>query len=117
MSKGDFSELREIVKSRSGGYCEKCGKPLGESWALHHRKLRSRGGKDTLTNFVALHHQCHNLGTNSVHFNPRTAEQLGLMVPSWQDPKDAPLTLPSGAIVLLNDDGSYRYLERKEDGW
>jgi len=117
LSKTDFLELREVVKSRSSGYCEKCGKPLGESWALHHRKLRSRGGEDSLTNFVALHHECHNLGNGSVHSNPKLAEQLGLMVPSWQDPKDAPLTLPSGDIVLLNDDGSYRYLERKENGW
>ena len=109
--------MREVVKNRCLAYCEKCGKPLGESWALHHRKLRSRGGKDTYSNFVALHHECHNTGTDSVHGNPYKSEQVGLMVGSWQDPNDVPLTLPSGDIVLLTDDGSYRYLERKTNGW
>jgi hypothetical protein len=116
MKKG-FTQYRETVLKRCGGYCEKCGSPLGETWALHHRKLRSRGGEDCVTNFVALHHECHNMGTDSVHFNPRKAENAGLMVASWQSPNDVPLTLPSGDIVLLTDDGSYRYLERKENGW
>jgi hypothetical protein len=39
------------------------------------------------------------------------------MVATWQDSEDTPLILPSGAIVLLTDDGSYRYLEGKADGW
>jgi len=112
-----LQEAREVVKSRAGGYCEKCGKRLGDSWALHHRKLRSRGGKDEYANFVALHHECHNTGTQSVHLNPSESERLGLIVGSWQRPSDIPLTLPSGDIVLLTDDGSYRYLERKENGW
>lgn len=116
MSKA-FLEFRETVLKRCNGYCEKCGKPLDESWALHHRKLRSRGGEDAVSNFVALHHDCHNMGTDSVHFNPRKSEEAGLMVASWQNPNDVPLILPSGDTVLLQDDGSYRYLERKENGW
>lgn len=106
-----------MVRSRSGGYCEKCGKPLEESWALHHRKLKSRGGKDTCSNFVALHHKCHNTGTDSVHLNPSTSEKSGLIVASWQEPEEVPLILPSGAIVLLNDNGSYHYLEGNQNGW
>jgi hypothetical protein len=109
--------MREMVRVRCGGYCEKCGKPLTETWALHHRKLRSRGGKDTVSNLVALHHECHNTGTDSVHLNPSASNQAGLMVATWQDSEDTPLILPSGAIVLLTDDGSYRYLEGKADGW
>lgn len=109
--------MRDMVKVRCGGYCEKCGKPLGESWALHHRKLRSRGGKDACSNFVALHHECHNMGTDSVHLNPSESNRLGLMVATWQDSEEIPLILPSGAIVLLTDDGSYRYLEGNQNGW
>ena len=116
-SKIDLAEIRDIVKVRCGAYCEKCGKPLGGSWALHHRKLRSRGGKDTCSNFVALHHECHNMGTDSVHMNPSASNQAGLMVATWQDPEETPLILPSGAIVLLTDDGSYRYLEGNQNGW
>jgi hypothetical protein len=112
-----LGEMREIVYSRCRGYCEKCGNQLPEGWALHHRKLKSRGGKDEIANFVALHHSCHNMATDSVHFNPEKAEQTGLMVPSWQDPSECPLTLPEGSIVILTQEGTYRYLERKTNGW
>lgn len=88
-----------------------------ESWAIHHRKLRSRGGQDTYSNLVALHHECHNTGTDSVHLNPSASNRAGLMVATWQDSNEVPLILPSGAIVLLTDDGSYHYLEGKENGW
>lgn len=116
MSKA-FAELRALAMTRCGNRCEKCGKALPDSWALHHRKLRSRGGEDEISNLVALHHECHNLATDSVHFNPSKSEESGLMVGSWQNPKEQPLTLPSGSIVILNNEGTYTYLERKPDGW
>jgi len=109
--------LREIVFARSKGYCEFCGKPLPASWAIHHRKLRSRGGRDEVENLVALHHNCHNLGTKSVHLNPSMSEQKGFMVGSWQNPSECPLTLPSGETVILTAEGTYHYLEGKKDGW
>jgi hypothetical protein len=69
-----------------------------------------------LRTFVALHHGCHNLDTDSVHFNPSHAQDKGLMVGSWQDPSECPLTLPSGSIVMLTTEGTYKYLERKGNG-
>jgi hypothetical protein len=39
------------------------------------------------------------------------------MVGSWQEPSECPLTLPDGSIVILNNEGTYRYLERKANGW
>lgn len=114
---GKLDSMRQVVYSRSQGYCEKCGNGLPESWALHHRKLKSRGGQDAVSNFIALHHACHNLGTDSVHANPAMAEQMGYMVPSWKKPSECPLTLPDGSIVILNDEGTYKYLERKSNGW
>lgn len=112
----NLGQMRELVYTRSKGYCEKCGNSLPESWALHHRKLKSRGGKDEVSNFVALHHACHNLGTDSVHSNPAMAERLGLMVGSWQEPTECPLFLPDGSTVTLDNQGGYRYLERKTNG-
>jgi hypothetical protein len=100
-------ELREQIFQRSGGYCEACGGSLEANWAAHHRLLRSRGGKDSVTNLVALHHKCHNLSRPSVHLDPAWATERGLMCPSWEDPACLPLTLPSGVIVLLTDDGGY----------
>lgn len=111
-----ISDLRDLVYSRCKGYCEKCGLRLSESWALHHRKLRSRGGKDEVSNLVALHHGCHNFDTDSVHFNPAHSRDKGLMVSSWQEPSECPLTLPSGDIVILTQEGTYQFTGRKANG-
>lgn len=112
----ELKKMRELVFARSKGYCEKCGLRLPEGWALHHRKLKSRGGKDEVSNFVALHHECHNLGTDSVHNNPCWADQLGLMVGSWQEPIEVPLTLPDGSHVILDNEGNYKTLGRSNNG-
>lgn len=108
--------LRGLVYARSVGYCEKCGGQLGYSWALHHRKLKSRGGKDAVENLLALHHECHNLATDSVHNNPSKATEMGYMVPSWAEPSECPVTLPNGSSVILTPLGTYKYLSGKE-GW
>ena len=50
----DWAPLREKVLTRCGGYCELCGFGLNDTFALHHRKLRSRGGKDTLDNLNTI---------------------------------------------------------------
>ena len=114
----DWKSIRNIVLARCKGYCEKCGGGLDENFALHHRKLRSRGGKDTPDNLVALHHECHNLGTNSVHLNIKMATERGLIVPSYATPSEFPLLLPNGFIVTLTVEGKYKNAERQSDyGW
>ena len=40
-------EIVETVLLRANGYCEVCGLVLTD-YALHHRKLKSRGGKDRI---------------------------------------------------------------------
>ena len=96
----------EIVLERAGDYCEVCGKPAKESMALHHRKLRSRGGLDTPANIIRIHHECHNFKTGSIHMNPQIAEKKGHMVPSWAEPTEFPFAKPDGSLVLLQDDGT-----------
>lgn len=113
----NYEVVRAIVWSRSRGYCERCGSALPDNWALHHRKLRSRGGLDTPDNLVALHHECHNLASNSIHNNPAHAKETGFMVSSWDDPAACPLTLANGDSVILTKEGTYHYLERKANGW
>ena len=78
--------------------------------ALHHRKLKSRGGQDTVSNLVLIHHGCHNMKTDSIHLRPGAAERLGFMVASWQDPEEAPLTRADGSVVLLLNDGTIKIL-------
>jgi hypothetical protein len=103
-------KIVEIVQQRAGDYCEACGKPAQESMALHHRKLKSRGGKDSPANLMRVHHKCHNLGTDSIHLNPAWAEDKGFMVPSWHEPEEWPITLPDGNFALLLDDGTIKIL-------
>ena len=103
-------KIVETVLKRAGSYCEKCGNP-GIDMALHHRKLKSRGGKDSVANLMVVHHECHNLGTDSIHNNPEIATVKGWMVPSWADPADYPITLPDGKIVRFDEQGSYNRIE------
>jgi hypothetical protein len=102
------NKIVEAVINRSKGYCEFCG---GAGAAcFHHRKLKSRGGKDSVSNLVHLHHRCHNLGTKSVHLNPKIATELGFMVSAWADPAEVAVTLPNGKKALLLENGNYKML-------
>lgn len=114
----DWKYLRDLVITRCQGYCEFCGKVLTDNFALHHRQFKSRGGKDVLCNLIALHHECHNLATLSVHMNIKSATKTGHVVSRHADPIDVPLHLPNGSIVKLTDTGTYEYIERQEGyGW
>ena len=103
-------KIVKIVLERADGYCEVCGGTAQESMALHHRKLKSRGGKDSPANLIWIHHGCHNLKTDSIHLNPEKAEQKGYMVPSWQEPNEVPINLPDGKFALLLDNGTKKIL-------
>ena len=102
-------KLVEIVQRRANGYCETCGGAV-VGGALHHRKLKSRGGKDTPSNLIYIHHSCHNMSTDSIHLNPAKAEQKGWMVASWQEPHLVPFLMPDGGHALLLDDGTIKRL-------
>ena len=99
-------KIVQIVVDRAKGFCEKCGGAATASMALHHRKLKSRGGKDSASNLIWVHHICHNLGTHSIHSQPALSADKGWMVSSWAEPHESPLVKPDGTIVLLQDDGT-----------
>ena len=99
-----------LVCERAGHYCEVCGKVEEQTMALHHRKLKSRGGEDSASNLIRIHHKCHTYGKKSIHLNPMMAEKNGWMVGSWQDPQEAPFLKPDGTHVLLMNDGTVKEL-------
>lgn len=92
-------------------YCSWCGRVLPEIFAVHHRKLKSRGGTDALSNLVALCHKCHNLGSESVHLNVQEATARGFLVSSWDSPEMVPLVLNDGSKVMLDDEGFVKAVE------
>jgi hypothetical protein len=100
------NEIAQKVIERANGYCEVCGGVAQESMALHHRKLRSQGGKDQVSNLIWVHHKCHNLGTFSIHNQPAVSVEKGWICPSWAEPHSFPFVKPDGSIVLLHDNGS-----------
>ena len=110
MKKKMNKKIVEIVRERAAGYCEKCGTPATLSMAIHHRKLRSRGGKDTPANLLWVHHECHNLATDSIHSQPALAEDKGWMCPSWKEPHEHIYVTPEGAFALLDDEGNIKIL-------
>lgn len=94
--------IRDQLVTRCGGYCESCGLVMQEHWwAAHHRLRRAQGGTNDLSNLVALHHECHNLNTPSVHSHPADAYRRGLLVHSGLDPTRVPLQRPDGSWALL----------------
>jgi len=109
------AQIAEMVLERAGFYCEKCGK-VGHNFALHHRKLKSQGGQDEVCNLIAVHHECHNMGSQAIHMNPKESIANGWIVPSWADPASYPLILPDGTAVLLDNGGSYTPTEGIKDG-
>lgn len=102
-------DIAEKVLARAKGYCEACG--FSGDLILHHRKLRSQGGKDAVSNLIAIHNKCHNMGTKSIHNNPKDAQVKGFIVPSWSDPQKYPLHLYGHKVVRLDEEGNYVELE------
>ena len=107
--------VAEIVLNRAGNYCEACG-GSGHNFALHHRRLKSQGGKDEACNLIAVHHECHNMGTKAIHMNPAKSIEMGWIVPSWAQPSEFPLHLSDGSKVLLDNEGSYKLVEGENNG-
>lgn len=74
--------VRLSVLTRASLLCEACGKVRGEH--LHHRRLRSQGGKHTPENLLLVCSGCH----DGIHMNPADSYLRGLLVRSYLDPAD-----------------------------
>lgn len=91
---------RRVVKARSGGLCELCGR---EATQMHHRR---KAGRDwTPANVL---HVC-GLGNYSgchghIERNPTAAKEQGWWLLPHQDPTTAPVwVVERGRVLLLND--------------
>lgn len=83
--------------------CERCG-VWTNSFELHHRQFRSRGGVWIPSNVVLLCHLCHLGATNEAPW----IEGTGLNVHSWEEPTEVPVQLwHTVNPVFLDDDGGW----------
>jgi hypothetical protein len=63
----EFAVMKQEVKDRSGGRCEaRTPRCTGRSEHVHHRRMRSQGGSNTLDNLLDVCLQCHLY----IHSNP-----------------------------------------------
>lgn len=95
--------VADCVISRAGGQCEAWlpGVCNTRGQHLHHRQLRSRGGKNTVPNLVCICHACHDW----IHRNPAESTELGLIVSAYADPAEVEV-VRHGDLGQLHDDGT-----------
>lgn len=81
---------RKKVRARSLGLCEArvARDCTGYGEHTHHRKLRSQGGTNATVNLLDVCNRCHTW----IHANPEKALKRGLLVPSWKNPSEWPVT-------------------------
>lgn len=97
------AKTRQLVKERSGGWCEVCGAARAES--IHHRRKRSQGGPWTASNCV---HTCGD-GTRGCHgwaeHNADAADPAGFHLRPGDDSTLKPIVSGLHGVVLLDDTG------------
>lgn len=70
----EIDAMTPLVKSRAGGSCEICkSAPVHH---IHHRLLRSQGGKNTMSNLLGVCWLCH----TEVHNNPEWSYEHGYLL-------------------------------------
>lgn len=111
-STGPSQQVRELVWTRSGGRCERCGTALTGMVSLHHRRARGAGGsRDAATNSPSnLLYLCGS-GVNGCHGWIESFRLMsygsGWLVHSWDDPARVPVDVHGRGPVLLTDDGAF----------
>jgi 5-methylcytosine-specific restriction enzyme A len=108
---GFTTEVRDLIRDRAAGNCERCGdlnNVRDHGAQVHHRRPRGMGGtkRDSTngpSNGLHLCGMCHRVVEN----NREISLNLGQLVRQQQDPKTVPV-LYRGQWVLLDDDG-YTY--------
>lgn len=102
------AKVRGALRMRGDNWCERCG--LSYANNAHHRKNRSQGGQDVLSNLLLL---CGS-GTTGCHGyvteHPEDACNNGWSVKPWHNPADIPVKYRD-AFVFLDDLGNLQPIQ------
>ena len=99
-----YVSAREAVHARCRGHCELCGNRVSvSSMHAHHRRPRSGGRDDSLSNLLGMCGACH----STTHAHPAAAVEDGRIISRYDQrpPAMVPVSL-RGGWFLLGDDGS-----------
>jgi hypothetical protein len=110
--------VRAKLYERAASMCEICG--VRPATNAHHRKNRSQGGKDALSNLLLLCGsgtiKCHGYVTAPVknyHLWPAVPKRMGWCCWRSDEPSDVPVYY-RGQWVRLDDAGHVHVLKRGE---
>ncbi|MGG7510873.1 HNH endonuclease [Plantibacter sp. YIM 135249] len=91
----------DAVATRSGGVCEGCGRRRATE--MHHRRYRSQGGRDEVTNLLHLCGRGNASGCHGIaHTGP--GREAGFSVHSLATPAEVPVNYRLAGLALLTDD-------------
>lgn len=107
----------DLVLERDCLSCVLCGDQLlgerGFGWSIHHRKLRSQGGDNRLSNLVAVCGHgtsgCHRV----IHHRVAKALQGGWLLKSTAEPAAMSMQHSQFGLVLLDDRGGLERTDRR----
>lgn len=99
------ADVARAVQARAGGMCEALipGVCTTRVEQLHHRRMRSQGGRHTVQNLAGICEPCHSW----VHSHPLVARENGWIVSAYNTPDTAPM-LRRGVFSVLQGDGTVR---------
>lgn len=99
--------VREVIWERQGGACGSCGTGMHPEGMHAHHRTRRRDLGWCPCNIIGLHGDCHVIAPEAVHQRVTWARERGLIVPTWDDPRDVPvlLSFPWAAWSMLTCDG------------
>lgn len=107
--------VREVIYARQLGVCPACGYGLHPEQMHAHHRLRRKDLGWCPCNVIGLHPSCHVIAPEAVHQRPQWAVERGLIVRTWDDPRDVPVHFANAypALVYLRCDGSASQLRRE----
>lgn len=112
---GFSTEVKDLVYTRAGGACERCGERTSDE-QFHHRSARRSGGTrrpeiNAVSNALLLCAECH----RHVESYRTLSYERGWLVRSCGEPLAIPVLRHDG-WALLDDDGNYYRIPEPENG-